>query len=631
MFGIKKYIFPLFFFISLQLIAQESADITIMVGPSVKTEQLNVLSSSKNTLAAQSVKQNESVNFLGWLRDNLLGNSFCFPNFTAVSLNNETNKELGIPPDSMAAVGPTQIVAFCNNAVISFDKKGMPDGVLNQTSNDFFAPFFNHVGFSYNTINPRIKYDPFHQRWIVVMNTIPNPNNPHLQYLLVAYTTDAKNGIITKDTNWNQIGFFFISNIFQFDSITLGIDHIAAYVGFNVLLHSNNQYVVSEILLLNQTFFEQDSFPFKALIVSGSDGELLNPVGADNFNPDSTVGFVIGVPQGSTNTLNMRVINNPEDLDRVNISDIISLNVQKIGKTLDVPNKGGDRLLDGLDYQALNSAVIQKVGKQDLLYTTHGIGVNNEGEVSDNNNNSRNGCRWYEIDVTIPMNPSITQTGTLFDRTFRNVSNARYYWTPSIMSNGSTVAIGCSTAAKNEYIDAAYVIRKNEDEPGTLREPILYTQSNSAYNPPKDPLTPRKWGKYSTMCLDPCNNSIWAVQEFCDETNSFGVQIAQVVPGIMPPKIQCICPREVERDSEGIILTIVGEQDSGEFIVSSNCGNTLKIDIEDVFVDQNSIVVLTLTTLQVSISTIGSKPGKKKVTITNPDGQKVCSCIKITR
>ena len=91
--------------------------------------------------------------------------------------------------------------------------------------------------------------------------------------------------------------------------------------------------------------------------------------------------------------------------------------------------------------------------------------------------------------------------------------------------------LGGSAAGTNEYINAAVAGRLATDPPGTLRPPILYTSATTAFNadPEAAKFNTRRWGDYSNISLDPCDDmTMWAIQQFTVTTNVWGVAVARV-------------------------------------------------------------------------------------------------------
>src|SRR5262249_37504438 len=78
-----------------------------------------------------------------------------------------------IPPDTMAAVGPTQFIVHVNGRIRSFNKTtGLADGVLNTTTDNFW----NSVRNGSTTSDPQTRFDRIPNRWFADMINPSTPN-----------------------------------------------------------------------------------------------------------------------------------------------------------------------------------------------------------------------------------------------------------------------------------------------------------------------------------------------------------------------------------------------------------------------------------------------------------------------
>jgi hypothetical protein len=185
------------------------------------------------------------------------------------------------------------------------------------------------------------------------------------------------------------------------------------------------------------------------------------------------------------------------------------------------------------------------------------------------------------------------------------------------MSNGlHDVVVGCSSAGNQSFINAAYTRRPWNWPLGSLQTPYHYTNSTSSYNSSID-----SWGQYSIASLDPDETiTVWLVEQFCDATNSYGLQVVKV---LSPPPPQCFTctPSILMKGQSSASLTIksVGTTGRSFYDPPSDFANHLKVDIDNVVI--NSVTVVNPQELSINISTMNSFPGWKSIKIINPDGQ----------
>src|SRR5262249_18005292 len=156
---------------------------------------------------------------------------------------------------------------------------------------------------------------------------------------------------------------------------------------------------------------------------------------------------------------------------------------------------------------------------------------------------------------------SVNQSGTVFQSSPSNTSDQRSYWMGTMMVSGQGhVAMGFSVAGANEYANAGTVGRLANDPLGSMRTPTLYTASSTSYNPPGDPgsANGRRWGDFSYTSLDPSDDmTMWTIQEFCNATDSYGVQVVRLLAP--PPATPAACsPSTVTNGISNVNVQLTG-------------------------------------------------------------------------
>jgi hypothetical protein len=516
------------------------------------------------------------------------------------------------PPDSMGAVGTTQYLVGVNERIRTFNKfTGVQDGVLNTGMDSFFASVNTSP---LGTSDPRVRFDPFTQRWFVTIITINFPND-----MLIAVSSGP---VITSST---------VFTFFRFDQDlvsppgdpgcladypTLGIDNNALYIGANMFcagitgFTGTNAYVVRKSSVLGAgpivvTVFRGLIFPPNA------GAGPFTPQGVDNRDPSATEGYFIGVDNASFGTLVLRRISDPGGTPA--ISGNINITVPTTSFPLDAPHSGGGANLDALDDRLMMAQM-----RNGHLWTTHNIAVTSAGVGATSGAGRRTGSRWYEISIT-PSTASLVQSGTLFDSA---ASNPKYLWMPSVNVSGQGhTAIGVSSSSANGFPNAATAGRLASDPAGATQAPIEYTASSFSYDP-GDASDPHRWGDYSYTSVDPEDDmTMWTIQEWVDATNSYAVQVAQL-KAPPPATPASASPATVAPGQPSVNVTITGTQVSGsgffdpgpafpKHVAGSVSGG----------VTVNSATYLNPTTVTLNISTVGATNGTKNVTVTNPDGQ----------
>jgi len=529
------------------------------------------------------------------------------------------------PPDTMGAVGPTQFIVAVNGRIRTFDKAtGVADGALNASMDTFFASVMTPPTTNNFSSDPHIRYDRLSGRWFVVMIDVPGGGGTLPNRVLLAVSSG--------NTVASSASFTFF--YFEHDTVTpagdtgkfadyptLGVDNNALYIGDNVFTSAgayagSSGFVVRKSSILGAGPIVATAF--RGLVPSASSTGPTTPQGVDNDDPGATEGYFIGVDNVSYGKLLIRRVSAPGGTPT--ISTNISLTVPTTLYPLTVPhlgNTGGSNgYLDALDDRLFAAHI-----RNGRLWTAHNIQVNSSGVAS--NTGGRNGSRWYEIQ-SLTTTPSLVQSGTVFDSA---ASNPKNYWIPSVMVSGQGhVAMGFSTAGATNRANAGTVGRLADDSLGTMRTPVDYTASSTAYNPSGDTggSTGRRWGDYSYTSLDPSDDmTMWTIQEFCDANNSYGVRAVRLLAP--PPATPAACsPPSVAAGGTNMNVAVTGASLSGSGFFDPGAGfpKRLAATVNGGGVTVTSVAFSNFTNITITVAvSAGASTGARTITVTNPDDQ----------
>jgi hypothetical protein len=541
-------------------------------------------------------------------------------NFTGATLADT----LAFPPDSMGAIGPSQYIVAVNGRIRSFDKTpGLADSVLDVDTDAFFAAVMTPATSNF-TSDPRIRYDRLSDRWFITMIDVPGGTGSLPNRIMIAVSSG---GTITGSSDFT---FFYFEHdlvgttpnadtgMFA-DYPTLGIDVSALYIGVNIFNSSGNFSNTTVFVVRKSSVLGEGPIvvtAFRSLLDVGLNYEgPYTPQGVDNYDPAATEGYFIGVSGAIFGELVLRRVSNPGTTP--SLSGNIGITVPDTSFPLLVPHKGSTGGPNGY-LDALDDRLFAAHLRDGSLWTAHNIAVDSTGVAS--GSGDRDGSRWYEI-RNLSATPVLHQSGTVFDP---SGSNPLFYWIPSVMVSGQGhAALGFSVAGANHYADAATVGRLAGDGLGSTGTPSLYTTSSTAYNPPSDHggAYGRRWGDYSYTSLDPDDDmTIWTIQEFCNATNSYGVQVVKL---LAPPPATPVSasPSTVDTGQSSVDVFITGTSAGGSGFFDPGAGFPNHIDASVPGVTVNSVTYTDPTHVTVNISTVGSSAGAVPVTVTNPDGQ----------
>ncbi|MEW6127725.1 MAG: BACON domain-containing carbohydrate-binding protein [Acidobacteriota bacterium] len=537
--------------------------------------------------------------------------------FTAATLT-DTN---AFPPDTMGAAGPTQFLLAVNGRIRVFDKTGVI-GTLNTTLNTFF----NSVRGTASTNYPRVRFDRLSNRWFVTASTAAvTPNS-----ILIAVSNNAT---INGATIWTF--FAFQQNLVtpagdancQSDYPTLGIDANGLYIGVNQFCGTPLTFNSSAAFVVRKSSVTGGGpivvTAFRNLTGGATGTGPFAPQGVDNYDPAATEGYFIGVDNAGFGSLIARRVTNADTTPVLSAN--ISITILTTALPLTVRHQGNAGGANG-QLDATDDRLIAAHIRNGRLWTSHNLGVDNNGIASGGGTRTRNGSRWYEIQNLNTATPGVVQSGTLFASSATNTVDDRNYWMPSVMVSGQGhMAMATSIAGTNEFINAATAGRLASDTPGTLQTPAALTSSTTAYNPAGDTgaIGFRRWGDYSYTSLDPCDDmTMWTVQEFCDATNSYGLRVVKLLAP--PPATPASASPSLIGQGTSINVTINANSINGSafFDPGNGFGCRLTASVNGGVV-VNSVTYQNPTTVVLNLNTMTASSGAKNITITNPDGQTV--------
>ena len=529
-----------------------------------------------------------------------------------------------VPPDSMGAVGPTQLLVIANGRIKVFDKTGVP-GPLNADTDVFFASVLNGSSLT----DPQARFDRLSSRWFVAGISVDTPDRVMIAVSSGPTITGAasftffqfQHDLVGTVPNPDTGGFL------DYDS--LGIDANALYMGGNVFNAAGDAYLGATAFVIRKSSILGAGPMFVTAFrqVAGPSGPgLYSPRGVDNDDPAATEGYFIGVDNEEFSLLQIRRISNPGG------TPTISGNISLVVPTTTFPRVAGAfgsiRNLDALDDRLFAAQL-----KKGSLWTAHNINVDPTGVATDTTGTTgRDGSRFYEI-TNLSTTPTLRQSGTLFDNTTVSTGTARHIWIPTIAASGQGhVALGASIAAPLNSAGTqlqpsiAVAGRLSGDPLGTIQSPTLAVTGGGNYN--AEATGPQRWGDYSAVNIDPNDDmTMWTFQEYCNAANSWGVQAIQLLAP--PPATPSGAgPANIGQGSAGVNVVVSGTSSAGSgfFDPGPNAPapatpfNHISASVTG-GVTVNSVTYTDPTHVTLNLNTTGASLGSQNITITNPDGQ----------
>ena len=386
------------------------------------------------------------------------------------------------PPDADIAVGPSHIVEVVNSSFAIYTKTGTKQ--LEQT----FETLFNGVAVSKTLFDPKIIYDRFNDRYVMVV--LEKSTSPQISKVLVAISDDGDpNG------TWHRYRLEGALNVG-------GVDCWFDYPGFG---YNQDGYVISGNMF---NFDKSDQFPWKttATIVLPSAAMLAGGAAtATTFQDNQIITIQYAEMLGETTSVLYGIGSFNKDFHKMvairNITTTPTMvtRLQAVAAWVDPPATAAStsgQTVDGGDGRLYGA-----VWRNGQLVTSHAVGIN-----------SRVAVRWYDIATngwpTSGTNPAVTQSG--------NIADSTRDYTYGMVTRNAAGEIGLTFSHLSSTNAGSIMVagRVPTDPAGTVGTPsTLSTSAGNNYSL-------YRWGDYFGIDADPSDDGLFWVVGMTIGTNN---------------------------------------------------------------------------------------------------------------
>ena len=411
-----------------------------------------------------------------------------------------------IPPDSHLAAGPLHVVSVVNTT-ISFHQK---DGTLDYR--DSLESFFSAVSPLTFTFDPKVVYDQYNERWLVVtmeQTEVASGDPADTSRIFLGVSDDANpNGI------WHVVEFNSRLNI-------SGSWWWADYPGFAV--GEDAVYITA-----NMFGFISGGGQSRLWIVDKGDGSggfydggtadfsLENPYLGAGLATTTQPAHMYGTIPGDTDTYLVSYsglhAGNVESIQVVRLDDplgtptftqaYISLgDIENTNQPLaDAPQSGTGTLIEVNDRRALDAVWID-----DELWMTATIRAPSGAD------SGQATAYWWQVDTTMPDTLALLDQATIGGE---DIAAGTSTFFPSVAVNGyGDVTFGFSASAASIFAGAYFVNREAGDPAGTTGSSQTVAAGTDYYirtfGGPRN-----RWGDYSATVVDPADGCFWVYNEY---------------------------------------------------------------------------------------------------------------------
>jgi hypothetical protein len=396
------------------------------------------------------------------------------------------------PPDPTLAVGPNHVVVTVNQDIGFYTKSG--NLTFFATLNSTGSPgFFEPVGSGTFTFDPKVFYDHYEDRFVVVAPEVYTGSET--AWIAIAISDDSDpNGVWFKyRTNaiYSPPGS---SDTFWWDYPGFGYDRDAYYVTSNLFGLNNSNFGGAGFRIFRKSdMLSGNPVNFTTLADPGGAS-----VQAAHHYGDNAAAYFISTVGGTL--VRLHAIDDP--LGSPGLSST-TVNVPGFNSPQTAPSPSGG-------VNTIGTRMMNAYWRDGKLTATHNARVD-----------SRNTARWYEVDTNSwpdAGSPTLAQAGDV-----PGPDNTEVFF-PAIASNDRgdiALVMGNSSASQNTGI--AITGRTAFDMPGEMGAPSTIFVGPSGGS--------GRWGDYYDLCTDPVDgNTFWYIAQY-QRFNGWGTRVGTLSIG----------------------------------------------------------------------------------------------------
>jgi hypothetical protein len=388
---------------------------------------------------------------------------------------------LSIPPDTMGAVGTSQIMNTVNGQVRIQDRSGR---TLSSVTLD---AFWSRVGpfVSNGTFDPKVYFDAQFNRWITV--ACADAESDQSSVLIgVSRSADAL----------GQWSLYRIdadaSNVYWADYPSVGHNTRWIVVTMNMFPNSaSGTYGGSYLWVFDKA--ELYNGPIQASFTRLSEASGFTMAPATTFDQTESTMYIMET--FNDHSMRLSTITGPEGQETLNTGTAV---INSATPWNILGGQIGQQLGSTLPIDCNDTRVLSCVVRNGSIWASHSIFFPASGVAT------RASAQWWQVTTT----GKTIQQGVIDDK----VSS---YSMPTLTVNrNNDMLIGYTRFNANIYASAAYSFRAASDPLSTVQSEQLLKGGEAVYF--KDfGSGENRWGDYSATMVDPLNDQdIWTVQEY---------------------------------------------------------------------------------------------------------------------
>lgn len=411
-----------------------------------------------------------------------------------------------IPPDTQAAAGPNHLMITLNNGVLIQTRTG----ATAKAAVGLSAFWGRSPASATHAFDPRVLYDSFVDRWIIV--SVAAGHSPDSVLLIAMSQTNDPTG------NWTTYSFpadqtaanAKTTPTLWGDFPSVGFNKTWVVVTLNLYTISNNTGTKSTIFAFDINGLLNGAATLGGAVFDDTNAYTLSP--AVTFDPAVSTLYMVQSLNGNFNGsgfLRISTITGGVGSETYTAAASYPFTPNTWGHTPpsgdSAPQLNGDanHLIDAGDDRMSN--VVYRNGS---LWTTHAVFLPASSPT-------RSAVQWWQLSPTATGTVPPQQMGRIDDSTAANF----YSWPSIAVNRNNDLLLGFAHFSSTIFAEAAYALAPFASGANTIQSPLAYKAGEAFYYITLSG-TRNRWGDYSATLVDPVNDlDFWTLQEYAASTN----------------------------------------------------------------------------------------------------------------
>jgi hypothetical protein len=396
-----------------------------------------------------------------------------------------TDDRKTIPPDTMGAVGPSNVVTLLNSQMRIATRAGVTLGTVN--FDDFWSPLS-----AFKPTDPRLQYDPFQNRWIA--SALGGTGHPRSSSVLVAVSA-------TSDPTGQ---WYFYSapadpaRKVEADFDCLGFNRNWIVVSVNYFSLATGDFAGVGVYAFDKTnLYANGTGTFTRMTNSAQNAFSLMP--AQTYDDVLDTMYLVEDWDGSQSQLRISTITGAVGSESLTIGTALASSGNPWGEIGAKDNMGPQLGLSlGIDLGDARIGSCQY--RNGSLWAAHTVFLPSTTATN-------SAVQWWQIDP----DGTVEQFGRVSDP-----DGKLFYAYPSLAVNASNdVLVGYTRCSAAHYPSAHYSFRFGTDSPNMLRADSVLKSGAGPYNKVGGSTGLNRWGDFSATVVDPVDDlTLWTIQEY---------------------------------------------------------------------------------------------------------------------